>query len=522
MNRILVYCIFCMIAFSYISCDDYLKDDSGDLLIPKTVLEYVPVLYKEGYPRTFNTDVAWVKLMTDDVEMGYLEKDPNSSWNSDGFDVLSGGEGRQAYIWHYNIEEKITDNNWARRYEDILGCNVIIDALPEMEYNPESELGKYNSLASQAYALRAYHYFCLVNTYALPWSKDNLDELGVIIRTQPQIDIAPRERSTIREVYELINEDIKIAQEYAAQAEVSINKHMLSPAAIQLLATRIALFQEDWETVIKIGTVFLRENSTILDLNGVDESIMGTDVVADFKIMDIDGNKEIVFTFGSTSSNYDFLSSPTTMWNLGFRVSHNDDGSLLKAYEQGDEEDLRLLAYFQQDIFTPSWWPGIIPDEWKYKYHYPIKYKSSLKASGCRENWRTVEVVLNVAEAYARQANDISSDAIQLINELRAKRIKTSTYVEKSVTDFANKEELVKFIWAERRRELCFEETMRFWDLRRQGLPQQIHRFYESKTSFETFVLPQGSKNYVLAIPNSELNANRLVTSNVREDIKAQ
>ena len=122
----------------------------------------------------------------------------------------------------------------------------------------------------------------------------------------------------------------------------------------------------------------------------------------------------------------------------------------------------------------------------------------------------------------ARQANDISSDAIQLINELRAKRIKTSTYVEKSVTDFANKEELVKFIWAERRRELCFEETMRFWDLRRQGMPQQIHRFYESKTSFETFVLPQGSKNYVLAIPNSELNANRLVTSNVREDIKAQ
>ena len=49
-------------------CSDYLKEDSGDLLIPKKVEEFSPMLYAEGYPSDFNDDVSWFKLMTDDVD----------------------------------------------------------------------------------------------------------------------------------------------------------------------------------------------------------------------------------------------------------------------------------------------------------------------------------------------------------------------------------------------------------------------------------------------------------------------
>ena len=77
------------------SCNDYLKEDSGDLLIPKKVEEYSPMLYAEGYPSSFNSDVSWFCLMTDDVEMGQLEIDPNSpnikDRVEDAFDLLHGG-----------------------------------------------------------------------------------------------------------------------------------------------------------------------------------------------------------------------------------------------------------------------------------------------------------------------------------------------------------------------------------------------------------------------------------------------
>ncbi|MDE7074116.1 MAG: hypothetical protein K2O69_03575, partial [Odoribacter sp.] len=58
-----------------VGCDDYLKEDSGDLMIPGKAEEYAPMLYKEGYPMNFNEEGAWLSLMTDDVEMGHLDLD---------------------------------------------------------------------------------------------------------------------------------------------------------------------------------------------------------------------------------------------------------------------------------------------------------------------------------------------------------------------------------------------------------------------------------------------------------------
>lgn len=518
MNKKFIYISSIALVLGQISCNDYLKEDSGDLLIPKTVEEFAPLLYGEGYPSSFENDVEWHKLMTDDVEMGYLERGPESD-DSDEFDVMAGKEGKQAYTWDVNIEDKILDENWDNRYKNILGCNTIIDALPDMEY-PEKEVGKYYYLASQAYALRAYHYFCLINCYALPYSQENLNKLGVIIREHPQIQTDPRERSTIGQVYELINDDIKKAQEYASKCVPSVNMHLMTPAAVQLLATRIALFQEKWDEVISVGKVFLRENNFILDLTTISKDLLGslnTQSADKTKIyltmFNLAQNKEIVFTFGGKGSMYPYgYISYSSLWGFGFRVSYTDEGSLIKSYEP---DDARLLAYFAKDEIEYDN-DGAIEDA-TYNYYYPIKFKSGSIVTSKFENWRTVEVLLNVAEAYARKSDGISQEAIDLLNQLRARRI--YGYTAKVAGDFSAKDDLVKFIWAERRRELCFEESMRFWDLRRQGMPRIEHKFYTTKTSYETYVLEKGSKNYVLALPQSEMNNNHLVTSNEREVI---
>ena len=212
--KIYTYWLLGILLFT--GCDDYLKEDSGDLLIPGKVEEFLPMLYREGFPRNFNDEVAWLYLMTDDVEMGQLELDPedeaNDTRDKNSSDAFNVGEGEEPYKWEREIKS-YADNFWERRYGNILACNLVIDALPEMEY-VEADSGNYNFLAAQAYALRAYNYWCLVNSYALPWSKENLDKPGVIIRMEPQINISPRGRSSIREVYDLINEDIEKAEKY--------------------------------------------------------------------------------------------------------------------------------------------------------------------------------------------------------------------------------------------------------------------------------------------------------------------
>lgn len=493
-------------------CDDFLKETSGELLIPSKVEEYAPLLYAEGYPNRFNKDAAWFKLMTDDVEMSYLTK--SSHTGELFFDVLNGGDGKYVYTWDYNMEKKISDNFWDSRYKNILGCNTIIQALPSMNHNKDEE-GKYMFLAAQAYALRAYHYFCLINTYALPYSDENKNTPGVIIVTSPDINVKPKMRSSVEETWQQINSDIGKAIEYMERSTPSANLHLLSPSSLRLLASRIALFQEKWDNVIEHAKKMLSENSFIFDLNSIPEDKMGKLSSDDFYIMNLENNKEIVFTFGTGNQSYDFLSAPSSLYTLGFRVSYQLKSSLIKAYE---ESDLRLKAYFMQDYVAVSPWPWE-PDETKYGYNYPIKFKSSKK--NYFENWRTVEGYLNLAEAYAQKTNEISEEAIAILNQIRNNRIRKSDYRAITSRDFKEKDELIKYIWNERRRELCFEEALRFWDLRRFGMPEIEHRWYSDATNHETYRLKEKGNNYVVQIPSSETTYNDLIIPNKRDVITA-
>ena len=159
-----------------------------------------------------------------------------------------------------------------------------------------------------------------MNSYALPWSKENLDKPGVIIRMEPQINISPRGRSSIREVYDLINEDIEKAEKYINIATFDGNIHRLSEPAILLLASRIALFQENWDEVIRTGKLFLAQNSVILNMNDQDTTIFGKEKGLSNKIftmMDGTINKEVVFTFGTQSySPYQYLSSTGALYGF--------------------------------------------------------------------------------------------------------------------------------------------------------------------------------------------------------------
>ena len=113
-------------------CNDYLKADSDDLLIPESVNDYVPILMGEAYIDNLTFEFEQIHLMTDDVEMGPLYYDPafNMSKVIEGIDGYEDGE--EAYTWG-EIEESL----WQSYYNAILGCNVVISALPTMTYTED-------------------------------------------------------------------------------------------------------------------------------------------------------------------------------------------------------------------------------------------------------------------------------------------------------------------------------------------------------------------------------------------------
>lgn len=498
MKKIL-YLIAVITIMGQVSCGEFLKESSGDLLIPKNVQDYTALLNGEGYPKAFPEKTAWINLMTDDYDMVPIE----ATYNPGIFDNLA-VLGLYAYRWDVKIEEKITDRTWDMCYEYILGCNTIIQALPIMVYD-KNEVDMYNSLAASAYALRAYYYFCLVNWYAEPYSTENLDKLGVIIKLAPNVTLGQFERNTIGEVYKLINDDIALAREHSKKGRPTANKFLVTSTAIEFLANRVALFQEKWDDVITEGEALLKTNGKLFDLKSADQTKFGLDNKDAFTIFHYNNNPEIIFSFGKAKSTpYDFLCT-SQLWGLGFVVNKEGDNALIPLYKEGD---LRLQAYYKVD------WVDKWGDE-NFENNYPLKYYSVAANVGYMVNWRNVEVYLNVAEAYARRDNGISAKAIELLNSVRQNRF-ASGYTPLTSADFSSKEQLVEFVWEERRRELSFEETMRWWDIRRQGCKQITHRYYTTVESYDTYVIPTKCPNFVIQIPISEYGINDVITTNDR------
>ena len=129
---------------------------------------------------------------------------------------------------------------------------------------------------------------------------------------------------------------------------------------------------------------------------------------------------------------------------------------------------------------------------------------------------RSGEIYLNKAEA---QAMLDQADAINTMKELMNKR-----YADHKlpVIDGLSGKELIQFIREERRKELCFEGH-RWFDLRRQGMPEIKHTYKAEKGgAVYEYVLQQGDPMYTIPFPNSVVLQNRALVQNPSREMGAR
>lgn len=504
-----------VLATVFTSCSDYLKEDSGDLLIPQKVDEFQAVLYGEGYPHTFSNDAAFIDLMTDDVTvMNGLATD-GDAYDSNGIPT-----GRGAYLWAFDIEYYITDygNAYNNRYKNILACNTVI----EHEGTMIGDEGECNYCLAQAYALRAYNYFCLVNWFGLPYNKNTANsDMGVAIRLESEVTREHFTRASVAKVYEQINSDLDKSLELYDQASYKENRYLMSKKAALLLKTRVALFTENWGDVIKYGEELYKMGVVLCDLSKktADELVQDSQSDSEYSFINTD-NQEIIFNFGGDATSL----MGTTKYMLKyaedfsgpmFTVSQEEPDDLFKIYEEGDN---RKNAFFMQDYAMFSFLPAT-----KY-LHIAAKFVNLNSQTEHAQAFRWAELLLNLAEGYVRQGgNDNLDRAIELLNELRQARFVSDKFVALTRADFASDDDLLKFTWEERRRELCFDETHRWTDLRRQGMPRIVHKFISAPGApVETYVLEERDQNYTLALPSSETGYNTEIEDYQRRNIQPQ
>lgn len=291
MKKIFSYILIAFIAVGSVSCNKEALNTSpttavsGDGLFTNATAALVPLngiyrsMYSAGWSTGGNTHqcfgISAYNLMADVMGDDHIMSGQGSGWF--WYDCIYGVKARYASAsWRpYDL--------WNAYYTWIANVNYMIAAEETMEGDP----AEVAYIIGQAYAIRAYSYFMLAQTYARTY-KGHESEKCVPIYTEPTVaGTQGNPRATVAEVYAQITSDIDKAvallESTHAQSHVShIDKYVANG-----FKARICLVMEDWagarDAAIKAqGGASLTSNVTT-GMNSVGQSdvLWGAEVIAD-------------------------------------------------------------------------------------------------------------------------------------------------------------------------------------------------------------------------------------------------
>ena len=494
---------------SVTSCGDFLEPNSTSEFVPKDAVSLNELLLGEAYQRNDMTGFnIFLGLLDDDIEAAPYQLP------TDGFDA---NKYLAAYTWQPDMYEMMEEaasgrtNIYQSYYEVILGANAVIDYLPSVSDTEENK----NKVKAQAYALRGFYYFNLVNIFGKPYNCDST-ALGVPLKLQSGIEPSDDylKRKTVAEVYAQILSDLHTAEatylELPEHEQWSDNFRTSLPM-VQLMLSRTYLYMEQWEKAAHYAKIVMDDKRfSLVDLVEVPFEVQNSDgeYVRTYLNMPTYSCSETIWPFGNVTDmfkwTYDYANTTSTISGQKMHAYFQASQSLLESYL---EWDLRLIHYIVQ---APDGQGGEMPMAYG-KVNIGTTHYLPVTATGVFGRClRLSEAYLNYAEAMAMLGGSGDSEATAALNALLEKRFDPEDFEE---VEFENNAELVQFIREERRRELCYEGH-RWFDLRRWGMPAITHTWHDNESQSSDYMLQEGDLLYTVPIPDEALQSNKSLEQN--------
>lgn len=488
-------------------CSDFLEEQSQSEIRPSTVNDMEKLLEGEAYfTETEGTVFNYATdIFTDNISSNKLNKPSGLprklkerfryAWESNMFNEGGGGEDLSF---------------WKAPYDRIKGCNVILDYIDEMD----GDENKRDYLKGEAYVLRGFYYFQLVNFFGLPYSYgDPKENAGVPLKLYSGVTDDKLTRASVADCYKQIEEDLLKGAELMKanqQCQSALITRLNHLAAYGLLS-RVYLYIEDWDKVLSFADSVLVYKSDLLDLK--------SPILTNIGVYWSKTPNEILWAGTDTGFREDFgVGKPPFTASPDFLNIYGED---VDAGVKDVRADYNLsagfgtsskvyLKSFNEYIFDGYELVGV--DTW---ISYSTKGDAVAGSSTASHNGgiRVAEVYLNKAEAYIHkylESGDpnYGENALDLLNKLREHRFEEG-YVYKQMEDFVSGEELLAFCLRERRRELCGEGNHRWFDLRRTGMPEIKHVYIDEDGGQPVeYVLQKEDPRYVLPIPAKVIERN--------------
>ena len=435
MKKISIFISSLVLAFSFNSCDNFLDIEPKGKVIPETQDDFRALL-SQGYV-AYPSHKSLSSVRTDEL---ILEQE--------SYDFM---DFRDIYIWKDQGQDKLTlDFPWLAFYTSIFYANhTIIDGTEVLPASVEKD-----QLIGEAYALRAYAFFDLVNLYGKPYNPETANtELSIPLALGIDLENV-LQPETIQTVYNQIHNDLDKAK---ALLQVDVQEsgynYRFSKVAAYALEARVNLYQQQWNDAINSASQALIYKHELENLN--DTGLVPTHFQS----------KESILAMENTM---------TSSLKRNAMISNE----LNLAYDK--DHDLRFAKYYEKN-----------GSEYKVIKVGNLENKTSI---------RTSELYFIKSEAHARlnQMQQAISSIETVINTRYT--AEAASQIMSSLTQL-NQQDFISFLLEERYKEFSFEGH-RWFDLRRINQKKIIHMLNNTE-----YTLQQNDPRYTLPYPtNARLN----------------
>ena len=215
-----------------VGCNDFLdKSPDSDLDVDIDSEKKVAELLTGAYPEA--SYIPFLEPRTDNVEE-----------RTNGVHTRL---NEAMFFWEdYDQEDLDTPlNYWNACYKGIAQANKALELLSRY---PKTE--RVKALYGEAFLLRAYLHFMLVNIWAEPYGGAS-DNPGIPYITKPEKHaLVNYERGTVNEVYDKIEKDLRLGISLVSDNYYTHPKFHFNKKAAYAFATRFYLMKGEWQSVI--------------------------------------------------------------------------------------------------------------------------------------------------------------------------------------------------------------------------------------------------------------------------------
>ncbi|KIO78213.1 hypothetical protein TH53_05015 [Pedobacter lusitanus] len=437
MKKIIQLCAVLLVLFTLGSCKKYLDIEPVGRVIPTTTEDFRALL-TSAY-NSFSEHKSLLALRSDELKL-----------NEDQEDVIL---YRDIYKWNDATPDPSTFSfQYVALYNTIFFANEVI---AEVE-NRAGKSAVTAQIKGEAYLLRAYNHFELLNLYAKPYQASSAaTDRGVVLVLKMDLE-ANYKPATIEEVYSQILSDINEGQKLLNINTFDTGKnYRFTTRGAWALKARVHEFRGEWSKALEAARQALQLNNELEDLNAA----------------------------GSKSPNHYQAKESIMAMEKAMNVSVSNtvaiSAHLLSIYDK--DNDLRFAKYFSKS---------------------GNDYRSAKGASNeFKISFRNGELYLIQAEAALQTGNPAL--ATESLLALKAKRLKPAYLAaEKSRIQALTNADLLQEIYKERERELALEGH-RWYDLRRYGQPAIKHT-----VGGADYNLIQNDPRYTLPFPKAAITNN--------------